>query len=281
MCNIRKIIRKNVATEIFAYLVQNNFFPKWMNRSGGGTIDNYTYEQMAYHCNDVYESYLNHLGSDFELKGKKIIEVGPGRSLGVSLLFTSLGGAERVYAVDRFNCLSHNNELVLKTLVPEYMQYVKKIEYIISPIENLLYREQGKVDLIVSNAVLEHVADLDKTLKSFHSLLSHDGIMVHKIDLRAHNRFLNKGPLYFLKYSDFLWKRMSNHIGAPNRKRLPGYKKLLKRNGFQFEFRTEEYFDMEEVIKAKKTYLKQSQYSDIALSDLSVATCWLIAKPYN
>ena len=95
----------------------------------------------------------------------------------------------------------------------------------------------GKVDLIVSNAVLEHVNNLEQTFRNLYSLLSPFVIMIHKVDLRAHNRFLKGGPLWFLKYSNFLWKMMGNNIGAPNRMRFPDYKYILKKYGFEFKLR--------------------------------------------
>lgn len=264
---------------MLAYIIQNNIFPKWANRSGGGTIDDFSNEQLVNHCKDIYQSYLFHLGKGFGIKGKNVIEVGPGRSLGVSLSFASLGGANRVYAVDRFNCLSRYDNTVLKSIDPEHENYLKKIVYIVSPIEDLAGSDIGKVDLIVSNAVLEHINNLEQAFKTFHSLLSPAGRMIHKIDIRSHNRFIKKGPLYFLKYSDFLWKMMSNHIGAPNRMRLPDYKAILDRSGFDFEFIVEDYYDLSEVRRAKETLLKKVRFGSMSTEDLSVSTFWLIAKP--
>jgi SAM-dependent methyltransferase len=274
MINVKNLIRRNISSELFAYLVQNNILFKLVNNSGGGKIDNYSPKEMARYCKNVYQLYLNH---GLELKGKKVLEVGPGRSLGISLLFV-LGGAKKVYAIDRFNCLSPRDDLVLKHLSPKYEYYMKQIEYITLPIEYLNDKKIGKVDLIVSNAVIEHVNDIEHTFRNLYSLLSPSGIMIHKVDLRAHNRFLKGGPLYFLKYSNFLWKMMGNNIGAPNRMRFPDYKDILKKYGFEFKFKIDEYFNLSGVEKARETYLKGTRFSNMTLHDLSIATFWIVGK---
>lgn len=78
MINVKNLIRRNISSELFAYLVQNNILFKWVNNSSGGKIDNYSPKEMARYCKNVYQLYLNH---ELELKGKKVLEVGPGRSL--------------------------------------------------------------------------------------------------------------------------------------------------------------------------------------------------------
>jgi len=275
MVNIKKSIRKSISIEMFAYLIQNNILFKWVNNSGGGEIDSYSPDEMARYCENVYQAYLDH---GLELKGKRVLEVGPGRSLGISLLFV-LGGAKQVYAVDRFNCLSSDDDLVLERLDPEWKRYLKRVEHIILPIEHLAERGIGEVDLIVSNAVLEHVSDLEQAIRSFHSLLSPNGVMIHKVDFRAHNRFLKRGPLYFLTYSSALWRIMGNNIGAPNRMRPPDYRNILQRAGFEFELQADEYFDLGEVRNAKEGYLRGTRFANMSLYDLSVATCWLVGTP--
>lgn len=271
---LKNLIRKNILIEAMIYIIQNCILYRLFNNSGGGKIDNYSPEEMARYCKNVYQLYLNH---GLEIKGKRVLEIGPGRSLGISLLFV-LGGAKKVYAVDRFNCLSSRDDLVLKHLNPKYRHYMKKIEYITLPIEYLNDKKIDKVDLIVSNAVLEHVNNLEQTLKNLHSLLLPSGIMIHKVDLRAHNRFLKGGPLYFLKYSNFLWKMMGNNIGAPNRMRFPDYKYILKKYGFEFKFKIDEYFDLNEVKKAREIYLKGTRFSNMTLHNLSIATFWIVSK---
>ena len=64
--------------------------------------------------------------------------------------------------------------------------------------------EKESVDMIYSQAVLEHVDDLRNTYRAMHSWLKSDGYMSHTIDFRSH------GPADewngHWAYSDFMWK---------------------------------------------------------------------------
>ena len=71
---------------------------------------------------------------------------------------------------------------------------------------------------------------------------------------------------------------MGNNIGAPNRMRFPDYKYILKKYGFEFKFKIDEYFDLNEVKKARETYLNGTRFSNMTLHDLSIATFWIVSK---
>ena len=60
--------------------------------------------------------------------------------------------------------------------------------------------------------------------------------MIHEVDFRDHGIFSNHNlnPLTFLTVSDSLWKAMTSHIGAPNRKFIDSYIHLLEQYGYFF-----------------------------------------------
>ena len=87
-------------------------------------------------------------------------------------------------------------------------------------------------DVIFSNAVLEHVADVRSSLASMRSLLAPGGVMLHDVDLRSHQRF-EKHPLHFLEYPAGLWRAMTSNTGEPNRERLPAYRGIVAELGFE------------------------------------------------
>ena len=94
--------------------------------------------------------------------------------------------------------------------------------------------ESKSVDIIVSNAVLEHVQNPDILFSSMSSLLKPGGIMVHSADLKSHELHY-KTDLDFLTISDRLWKWMTFYRGAPNRLRKSDFEKLLQRYDFELE----------------------------------------------
>jgi SAM-dependent methyltransferase len=64
--------------------------------------------------------------------------------------------------------------------------------------------EKNAVDMIFSQAVLEHVDDLAKTYQAMHSWLKPSGFMCHQIDFRSHG-FAGEWNGHW-EYSDFVWK---------------------------------------------------------------------------
>jgi SAM-dependent methyltransferase len=66
--------------------------------------------------------------------------------------------------------------------------------------------EEDSMDLIVSQAVLEHVADLEKTYRAMYLWLKPGGIMSHQIDFRSHN--LTREWNGHRAIPDWLWQVM-------------------------------------------------------------------------
>jgi len=60
------------------------------------------------------------------------------------------------------------------------------------------------VDMIYSQAVLEHVNDLNNTYEAMYRWLKHGGVMSHQIDFKSHAIFKKWNSHW--TYSDFEWK---------------------------------------------------------------------------
>ena len=67
-------------------------------------------------------------------------------------------------------------------------------------------RERGFVDLVLSQAVLEHVDDLETIYASIHGWLRRGGIASHQIDYRCHKTA--PGWNGHWRYSDLVWRLM-------------------------------------------------------------------------
>jgi len=179
------------------------------------------------------------------LAGKILMEYGPGDLPGVAALMIARG-AEKVYCIDRFPLvnLSEKNSCVLAHLIdgshgaerdrligclkdkndPQAGFDPRRIEYLVRPggLSGLI----DAVDLVFSRAVLEHVNELDATLRDMSTAMRLGATAIHLVDLRSHG--LHKSnPLDFLEWSPLLWRLMYSQKGVPNRWRIDTYRSLV------------------------------------------------------
>ena len=124
-------------------------------------------------------------------------------------------------------------------------------------------------DIIFSNAVLEHVADVAGTLAACRRLLRPGGIMLHEVDLRSHQTYENHA-LQFLEYPSWLWRLMSSHNGEPNRVRMPAYRQIAADLGFEEIETTVVASFPDELIAAVRPKLA-SEFRALSDGDLSPA----------
>lgn len=226
----------------------------------GATHKNLDPERSADYIDEVFDDYLayGHLDRS-DLAGKKILELGPGDNYGVALRFLAAGAA-KVVAADRFipyRDPEHQLRIydaVLKRLSPAERERVGSVidggtvdfsgvglEILDeAPIEDVPGIVGGRrFDLIVSRAVLEHVFDIDAAFDSMDALLTPDGLMIHKVDLRDHGLFSEGGlnALTFLTIDDRIYRLMGEKTaGLPNRKLIDWYREKLGGLGFGCEF---------------------------------------------
>ena len=185
------------------------------------------------------------------LKGKRVLEYGPGDILGVGLLMYA-HGAELVHCYDRFplHQASAKNlevyELLLASLDPPACERASAafctpgdpasgfvqtaIGYFVAP--DGLSRALGQYDFVLSRAVLEHVRNLPGTIGDIAGALKPGGVSVHEVDLRSHGLDRYQ-PFDFLTWPEPLYSLMFSHKGFPNRWRLNTYRELFQRYGLR------------------------------------------------
>jgi SAM-dependent methyltransferase len=98
-------------------------------------------------------------------------------------------------------------------------------------VRNLDALETASVDLIVSNSVLEHVADPADCFRQCHRVLAPGGAMLHRVDYRDH---FFKYPFHFLTFSQTTWDNFLSPGDLP-RHRLDDHLAALSRAGFTAE----------------------------------------------
>lgn len=229
------------------------------NRLMGATHRAFSVEESVEYVSRVYADYRRYGSiSDAELEGARVLEVGPGDSLAVSVRMIA-GGAKEVVALDRFSTwrdpaqqaaiLSH----LVTTLPPEEVSRlhdpgasdavamtkgrVKLVEGV--AIESAPAKfGASSFDLIVSRAVMEHVLDLEGAFAAMAELSAPGAVMAHKVDLTDHGMFTAGGqhPLTFLGIPDRTWSLMGAQSGLPNRRLMSAYREVSERLGLESQF---------------------------------------------
>ncbi len=208
-------------------------------RSTGASVADYfhavasDYEHMA--------AYTKVIDQPSELfAGRRVLELGPGNTRSVALLGRGRGAA--VYeGFDAFDVQSRSRRYLASIYEPLMSRagidggYPRARELLQDvPVHHdreSLLRGGRRFDLVVSRAVLEHVADLDELFADLDAVTTDDAVQIHKVDLRCHGTRFDH-DLDFLMFSERVYRSMASHVGMPNRVRIPGYLDLGDRHGY-------------------------------------------------
>ena len=242
------------------------------------------------HSQNLYEKILENIRNDnknYSFKDKVILEIGPGNTLLLASIFI-LNGADRVYLVDSYKQIFNDslnsilyNQIIKKLQSKHHIHDIKdfqaikgKIIYFSNnPIETFNQLRNSSVDLIFSNAVLEHVSELNLTIKKISMLLKQGGYTFHHIDLKDHYHTNDKCYLNFLKYSDRIW----NFIGNTNRIRYSEFITLFGKN--KFDILEIEQHKTKSILKIKEIKPNfNKRFRNINENDLSILDFNILAK---
>lgn len=247
-------IRGHPRLEGASYVLQNTLLARVANFSGTSLRGRALDEAVDYVLTVAtrYRAAAHRMERSFE--GARILEIGPGDNLGAAVCLVAWG-ADRVVSIDRFNCLSrlHEERTIYHALLerltrPERQRALASCPWLESmqqPIEGVVsYRagrpleqaggllENRSFDCVLSNAVLEHLADVRGAFAALRPYLRRHAWMFHEVDLRCHGRFEAVSPLHFLTIPRWAWHLMGSRLGIPNRLRLPAYRDIFQRIGF-------------------------------------------------
>lgn len=207
-----------------------------------------------------FDEFLH--STDYELKEKVILELGPGGSIGFGILALRKG-AKKYYAIDNgdhaqihqklfsaYKKLLKNDCLIdlIFNIDNNSITYKKeKVEFINIDQSSKYALLDESIDCIYSCAVLEHVHDLDLCFSEMSRVLRPGGIMNHQVDLRDH--IFSQNSLWFLTISNAWFNKLFKNTGEyTNRKRLSDYTNLAKK------------------YKLKIISLNKKSFSDLAIS---------------
>jgi SAM-dependent methyltransferase len=157
-----------------------------------------------------------------------VLEIGSGatNSVGYALAQLPLAGAlGKIVLLEPFvrldEAADRRHRVDLPPGIAQRVQRVSTLQGIAS----------GSVDLVLSNAVLEHLRDPASTFAELDRVMTPSAIMVHAVDYRDH---FFKYPFHFLLFPKRLWDRWLDPGDLP-RWRLGDHLRLLQARGFRAE----------------------------------------------
>lgn len=133
--------------------------------------------------------------------------------------------------------------------------------------------EPGSVDFIFSQAVLEHVDDLDGTYAAMRRWIAPAGLMSHQIDFKCHRKADTWNGHW--TYSDLAWKVVvGNRAYLLNREPYSRHLALVKKNGFELVADR----PVRSVSVLGKGQLA-ARFRELSDDDLTTSGAWILATP--
>lgn len=127
------------------------------------------------------------------------------------------------------------------------------------------------IDMIYSQAVMEHVDDLDSTYKMLHRWLKPNGFMIHQIDFKSHDNTREWNGHW--KYSDSEWETLSgNRPYFLNRDPYSTHAYCMQKNGFKiiFEKKIKNASEVKNAVGIRRNELSP-KFKDISDDDLTTS----------
>jgi len=267
---IKRLLKKSYSAHIGWYVWKNVRRSAYARRHGriatGGAYSSRSPLEAAQRALKWGSEFRNRISPDRLRRLDSVVELGAGDSLAIAILWIGFG-AKKVSGIDAFGDprnLRHEKAVVesLLTLLPaEECRRIRdvvdlgrdtlvvdssRVTYLEhTPCERILEKiPDGSVDVVYSLALLEHVRDLDRTLRAVYATLGPLGEMIHRVDLRNHGVLAEFGDQAFLRPSPLVWRLMGGDKGLHNRKRLGFYKEVLEDCGAEVSIESDVQYEV-------------------------------------
>lgn len=183
----------------------------------------------------------------FDLAGKDLLEIGPGEAFGTALIVGEkcrrVGVADAYLApwqADFHPALYRAIQKLLEQAAWRVNEVVARgaydgaIDLHPDPASAMSSVASGSFDIVLSNAVLEHVAALDEVVSELFRITRPGGIGVHQIDFRNHKNFALPLEHLLLSPHDFDHVSLVTHREVGCQTRVVELADLFMRGGFEF-----------------------------------------------
>ncbi len=210
---------------------------------------------ITYDANVVSDwlSQLQAYTGQQDLRGKNVLELGPGSDLGIGLMLLARGAA-RYSACDVHDLAmkvpqgfydalfaqlpaltgSSDSDALRQELESLSAGQPRRLNYVVRQDFDLV-AACGKetVDIVFSNAAFEHFDDVGRTVDLLTKTCKPGAVIVAMIDLQTHSRWIReKDPNNIYRYADWIY-RAFHFRGSPSRVRPHEYAAAFRRNGWQ------------------------------------------------
>lgn len=167
------------------------------------------------------------------IKGKDVLELGPGSDLGTGAYLLSKG-ARTYTAFDRHPNAGNASPEFYERMAARGIAFDgEHMRLKVSEGFDLTELERHSVDIVVSNAAFEHFDDPRRTLEQLSQVVRPGGVIAAVVDLQTHSRWIRDvDPNNIYRYSDWLY-RLFYFPGQPNRVRSTDYVRFLSETGWK------------------------------------------------
>jgi len=225
--------------------------------------------------------------NDIDFNGVRLIEIGPGHSLGIAVTLLMKGAAEvmavdvKPYAttspIDQFLPIIERCQkigLIGKNQAVDLAEIVERIRYVIVKDNSNWEIEDASVDIVYSYYSGEHLRSVDQVFGEISRVLKPGGLCIQAIDLRDHYHFEGNW-LQFLYYEPWLWEAMSskrgkwsNRLLAPQwREKFEAYFEILTWEETQSSIPND--FDVSKLAPLFRSYSRDT---------LSIFHLWVVSR---
>lgn len=192
-------------------------------------------------------------GGVASIRGRKLLELGPGSDLGIGMILRARGAAQ--YTAFDVNALDAKvsdgfyvyfaerlQQQVAAVDAPALLEEVRMaragrgstLRYVVRSDFNLVGAlPAGDMEIVFSNAAFEHFDDVATTAQQLFEVCAPGAVVVICIDLQTHSRWIREvDPNNIYRYPAWLY-RLFHFRGIPNRLRPSDYAALFSAAGWQ------------------------------------------------